>query len=565
MSGLAAWVHERRGKSGEWSGGGQPTLADHLANMRKIQQRIKAGDSQAITDMENYTAKLSDKQARQLARLLDLANGGSMSIDLAFNPSEPRGKGGKWTSGGGVAKALKISNGADAASARIAKSGTGNPQAHRDAAKLHEFAAQLATSPESRTHHLQMAQMHKDTAARTEGMNSRIESGGTDWRRALRAYDQDVTSGKAKFGKEGFRNGYPGQASSERALMQHARRHLAYLSNEGSGMTDIYLATFAGKKPGSGANFAKLKSKLAARGAKNPGALAAYIGRKKYGKKRFGKLSAMGHSIPTTGGINLASGPMPYHKDADETVECPNCHKYNAPDARYCDQCGAKLPASAYLANDGGEALEFARPVSAQGRMRQALGLADGSAPARPRTVRRPVPVTSPYDVHISRGGSGQAIVTHRRSGDKIGEVVRLESGQYAGKAGEKTLSPHNRQRTALYELIGSHNATARTGERVLQPKPEVTPLMERYGIPAVAAYSNSGTGGLTLAATGTSASDGPRVTSADGGDNDSGGDLAGLSPRGVTIYKKLRAKGMAANRALQFAKRAQNFGNSKD
>ena len=50
----------------------------------------------------------------------------------------------------------------------------------------------------------------------------------------------------------------------------------------------------AGRKPklGSGKRFASLKSKLARRGARNPGALAAYIGRKKYGHNRFAKLAA---------------------------------------------------------------------------------------------------------------------------------------------------------------------------------------------------------------------------------------------------------------------------------
>lgn len=52
----------------------------------------------------------------------------------------------------------------------------------------------------------------------------------------------------------------------------------------------IELATFAGAKPGSGKNFAKLQGVLAKRGARNPGALAAYIGRKKYGRKGFAKL-----------------------------------------------------------------------------------------------------------------------------------------------------------------------------------------------------------------------------------------------------------------------------------
>ena len=47
-------------------------------------------------------------------------------------------------------------------------------------------------------------------------------------------------------------------------------------------------------KLGSGARFKGLKKKLAAKGAKNPGALAAYIGRKKYGKAKFQKLSAKG-------------------------------------------------------------------------------------------------------------------------------------------------------------------------------------------------------------------------------------------------------------------------------
>ncbi len=43
---------------------------------------------------------------------------------------------------------------------------------------------------------------------------------------------------------------------------------------------------------GAGGRFAKLKSKLASRGAKNPGALSAYIGRKKLGKAKFQKLAS---------------------------------------------------------------------------------------------------------------------------------------------------------------------------------------------------------------------------------------------------------------------------------
>lgn len=47
-------------------------------------------------------------------------------------------------------------------------------------------------------------------------------------------------------------------------------------------------------KLGSGARFKALTKKLTRKGATNPGALAAFIGRKKFGAKRFAQLSAKG-------------------------------------------------------------------------------------------------------------------------------------------------------------------------------------------------------------------------------------------------------------------------------
>jgi len=47
-------------------------------------------------------------------------------------------------------------------------------------------------------------------------------------------------------------------------------------------------------RPGGGGRFAKLKGKLAHKGIRNPGAVAAKIGREKYGKKRFAKMAAKG-------------------------------------------------------------------------------------------------------------------------------------------------------------------------------------------------------------------------------------------------------------------------------
>lgn len=46
--------------------------------------------------------------------------------------------------------------------------------------------------------------------------------------------------------------------------------------------------------PGGGGRFQKLKKELAGQGVKDPGALAASIGRKKYGKKKFQQMAAKG-------------------------------------------------------------------------------------------------------------------------------------------------------------------------------------------------------------------------------------------------------------------------------
>lgn len=50
----------------------------------------------------------------------------------------------------------------------------------------------------------------------------------------------------------------------------------------------------AAAKLGSGKRFADLKAKLANKGAKDPGALAAAIGRAKFGAKKMAALAAKG-------------------------------------------------------------------------------------------------------------------------------------------------------------------------------------------------------------------------------------------------------------------------------
>ena len=57
----------------------------------------------------------------------------------------------------------------------------------------------------------------------------------------------------------------------------------------------------ADMKPGGGGRFKKLKAKLAKKGVKNPGGLAASIGRKKYGPKKYAKMAAKGRSRAARG------------------------------------------------------------------------------------------------------------------------------------------------------------------------------------------------------------------------------------------------------------------------
>ena len=61
-----------------------------------------------------------------------------------------------------------------------------------------------------------------------------------------------------------------------------------------SGIKKTGMSFGKSNKLGKGGRFAQVKAKVAAKGAKNPAALAAYIGRKSLGKAKFQKLAAAG-------------------------------------------------------------------------------------------------------------------------------------------------------------------------------------------------------------------------------------------------------------------------------
>lgn len=76
---------------------------------------------------------------------------------------------------------------------------------------------------------------------------------------------------------------------------------------QGGSVSDV---TTKAKKPklGTGKRFSQLSSKLSKQGATNPGALAAYIGRQKFGAKKFGKLSAHGKAFGGLGNTTFGPG-----------------------------------------------------------------------------------------------------------------------------------------------------------------------------------------------------------------------------------------------------------------
>jgi hypothetical protein len=97
-------------------------------------------------------------------------------------------------------------------------------------------------------------------------------------------------------------------ASTQPATRPPARPQPAGKEMSWDGVLDaIELA--AKPKLGSGERFKKLSGTLAKRGVKDPAALAAWIGRRKYGAKKFGRLSH-GHAHANgAGGIELGYSP----------------------------------------------------------------------------------------------------------------------------------------------------------------------------------------------------------------------------------------------------------------
>ena len=302
---------------------------------------------------------------------------------------------------------------------------------------------------------------------------------------------------------------------------------------------------FAAPKLGGGARFKKLSSHLAARGARNPDALAAYIGRRKYGSTGMGRLSAGKQLANPDLGIYLSETVK---DNQGETLTCPECG-HIAPSGDF-GSSGASLqtkPGVLRTPAPGTGAVRRGVPLTVRGGAAHTLAGTRTAVELATGTLRRPI--HGPMDVLVKRGADGSALLKHRQGGATIASLRRNDAGKWVASVNGRDLEPRDHQRTALMEAVGTWNSAVTGAVRPqaapLQPEPQQSPLMAEYGIPAVrsAAFATPTAG----------AGDGPQTTSAGDSTDDNG-----LTPKGQSIYKKLLAKGFPAARALAFAKNSQ-------
>jgi len=314
---------------------------------------------------------------------------------------------------------------------------------------------------------------------------------------------------------------------------------------------------FSTAKLGTGARFKRLSATLAARGATDPDALAAFIGRKKYSAGGMAKLSSGQNLANPDLGIYLAETAK---DDQGETLTCPECGHVDVSSA--FGPSGASLqskpsvlqtpaPSTASSRQGAAVSIKSGSPAHALANgTRDAISLAASTATARHR------PISGPMDVLVARGADGTAVLRHRHGGATIARLTKTDSGKWVANVNGQDLAPRDHQRTALMEAVGTWNkavtGSLKRADAPLQPPPAQTELMREYGIPAIRA----------LATPTTSSSGGPRVTMAAGapadGSDDDGTDDDGLTAKGQAIKKKLMAKGFPEARAITFAKMSQ-------
>jgi hypothetical protein len=479
---------------------------------------------------------------------------------------------------------------------------------HLTAAKLHTAAARYqARTPAEKTHHLQMAAMHRGIAARTPGRGTRS--------RPARSKPAPGTTkgtsipggvGRDSAGRQvGSRNGVTqrtmpsftqpspapakpgGKAPTGKASETAAGRRAALKSGHalpparpggppGFPVTDAkhwQKAFEAVGRAGSPARRAALKAlllKTASEFGKTSKIKGSWLAASNTGPAL--EFASWEHELrgkggkwaSTVGGRGLPDDKPPAHS---MTVDQLRSHLENyhsgapSPPALRGTSRTARGKAALVTQHERMHAMLAAPRGQGNQLVEPGIGHSHGMNLSNAMEFAMPTiqPVSSPGDIIVSRGEDGNVIIRHRNGGAEIGTMTRTEQGGWVATVGGRALAPRNHQRTALADIIGTHNKGALTDRHrpasagePLQPAPRQTQLMQQFGIPAVRALATPTMG----------SSDGPRATS-NGSDSDDKGSN-GLGPKGQAIYKKLKARGFPDARAMAFAKRAENMGGGK-
>jgi hypothetical protein len=452
-----------------------------------------------------------------------------------------------------VGSRLTMSEAADRASTKLSGRRASDFQ-HLAAARLHSAAArQPGASDTAKAHHTRLASMHRGIAGRTPGKGTAAERAsaaapappkpaGQDRKNVFLAGPHAAHAARQKTPvlKALHANTAPGGKYPDAKMHAAASREL-HKRGESAGQAKMSQIT------------ADLKAKTAARkAARTPPAPA-----QPSGKPIGPSMGTLGNAAKTSG-VRLPGGKAALTvRGRAQAFQAGHAlppaskggqHGFPVTDATSWENARKAVGRVKSPARREELRQLLRRTASQYGKTKalKASWAASNTGPALEFTVPdTPHPVTGPLDLLISRDPEdGSAVVRHRLGGGEIGRIRHSDDGQWRAAREGKDLSPHTRQRGALLELIGVHNNTAPSPYRrqpapaaePLQPRPEQTPLMKAYGIPAV-----------TLAASTpvTGASDGPRITK-------------GLGQRGQAIYGKLRKRGFPHERAHSFARRAE-------
>lgn len=287
----------------------------------------------------------------------------------------------------------------------------------------------------------------------------------------------------------------------------------------------------AAPKLGGGGRFQNLKASLAAKGATNPGALAAWIGRKKFGKEKFTKLAATARKAAPSAASRAGEMYRTYPLEDCRILTRADGSEYGS--GRVVEAYAAVYNTEAEIHDHEGHYLEDIDP----GAFTQAIRMADPArhgghwgvtvlynhgmtvhgTPAERFSLPAGVPL------HVSSEGQGLLTRTEYAPtplGDELLELVNMGALRTQSFTGGIIRSdPMLRGPGDRYRKVGGQ----------LQRVRRLVLGLREYGLTPFAAYSGAEVLGVRMQLPGAFTEDGPDFTEyADATDED-GGD--GLPP----------------------------------